>query len=155
YLAAQSDIAALMVFQHQVRMTNLITRVGWEFRAAAYDRQLDAAADRLRDGVNELVDAMLFVDEEPLTAPIAGASGFAAIFAAQGPADSQGRSLRQLDLQHRLLRYPCSYLIHSAAFRALPAEARQRIYARVWEILSGGGAAPQYAHLSAADRRDV
>src|SRR5262249_38199424 len=76
YLAAQSDIAALMVFQHQVRMTNRIPRVGWDFRAAAYDRQLDAAAARLRDGVNELVDAMLFVDEEPLTAPIAGASGF-------------------------------------------------------------------------------
>ena len=98
----------------------------------------------MRDAVNELVDYLLFVDEEPLTAAIKGTSGFAEKFAAQGPADSRGRSLRQLDLEHRLLRYPCSYMIYSAAFGALPTETRQAIYSRMWELLS-----PR------ADRRDV
>jgi hypothetical protein len=32
YLAPSSDIVALMVLEHQTRMTNLITRVGWEVR---------------------------------------------------------------------------------------------------------------------------
>jgi hypothetical protein len=155
YLSAHSDIAALMVFEHQSRMTNLITRVGWDARLAAYDHRLDLAGGPLRDAVNELVDYLLFVDEEPLTAPIKGTAGFAETFAAQGPADSRGRSLRQLDLEHRLLRYPCSYMIYSAAFGALPIDVRGAIYGRMWDVLSGREAAPKYARLPEADRRAV
>ncbi|HEV3140359.1 MAG TPA: hypothetical protein VGY57_07595 [Vicinamibacterales bacterium] len=155
YLSAQSDLAALMVFEHQSHMTNLITRIGWESRMAAYDRRLDFSAAPLRDGINELVDYLLFVDEQPLTSAIKGTSGFAEKFEARGPLDSRGRSLRQLDLEHRLLRYPCSYMIYSAAFRALPADVRQAVYRRMSEIFSGADAAPKYARRSAADRRAV
>jgi hypothetical protein len=109
----------------------------------------------LRDAVNELVDYLLFVDEEPLTATIKGTSRFAETFAAQGPADRRGRSLRQLDLEHRLLRYPCSYMVHSEAFGALPTDVRQAIYARMWDILSARDTNPKYARLSEADRLAV
>jgi len=155
YLSAHSDIVALMVFQHQVRMTNLITRVGWDARIAASEHRLDFTGGPMRDAVDELVDYLLFVDEEPLTAAIKGTSGFAEMFARQGSEDHQGRSLRQLDLERRLLRYPCSYLIYSAAFRALPGEARQAIYARIFDILSGRESAAKYTRLSADDRRAV
>lgn len=155
YVSAHSDIAALMVFEHQVRMTNLITRVGWDARLAAYDHRVDLTGGPLRDAVNELVDALLFVDEEPLTATIKGTAGFAETFAAQGPADSHGRSLRQLDLERRLLRYPCSYMVYSAAFGALPIDVRGAIFGRVWEVLSGRDTSPKYARLSEADRRAV
>ncbi len=155
YVSAHSDIAALMVFQHQGHMTNLITRVGWDARLAAYDHGGDLTGGPLRDAVNELVDYLLFVDEEPLTAAIKGTAGFAEKFAAQGPADSRGRSLRQLDLEHRLLRYPCSYMVYSAAFGALPIEVRAAIYGRMWDVLSGHDTSPKYARLSEADRRAV
>ena len=155
YVSAHSDIAALMVFQHQGRMTNLITRVGWEFRVAAYEHQIDLKGGPLRDAVTELVDYLLFVDEEPLTTAIKGTSGFTGKFEAQGPADRRGRSLRQLDLERRLLRYPCSYMIYSAAFGALAAEVRAAIYGRMWEVLSGRDASPRYARLSSDDRRAV
>jgi len=155
YVSAHSDIAALMVFQHQGHMTNLITRVGWDARLAAYDHGGDLTGGPLRDAVNELVDYLLFVDEEPLTAAIKGTAGFAEKFAAQGPADSRGRSLRQLDLEHRLLRYPCSYMVYSAAFGALPIEVRAAIYGRMWDVLSGHDTSPKYARLSEPDRRAV
>jgi hypothetical protein len=155
YVSTQSDIAALMVFGHQSRMTNLITRLGWESRVAAYDRRIDLTGGALKDAVSELVDYLLFVDEEPLPTAIQGTSGFAETFAAQGPVDRRGRSLRQLDLEHRLLRYPCSYMIYSAAFRALPADVRAAVYGRMWDVLSGREAGPRYARLSAADRRAV
>jgi hypothetical protein len=155
YLSAQSDIAALMVFQHQSHMTNLITRIGWEARIAAYEHRLDLSSAPLRDAVRELVDYLLFVDEEPLTATIKGTSGFAEKFAAQGPFDGHGRSLRQLDLEHRLLRYPCSYMIYSAAFHALPIDVRHAIYRRMWDILSGHDASPKYSCLSEPDRRAI
>ena len=146
YLSAQSDIAALMVFQHQAHMMNLITRAGWEARMRG---------GPLRDTIHELVDYLLFVDEQPLTAAVEGTSGFAERFASQGPADSRGRSLRQLDLDHRLLKYPCSFLIYSAAFRALPDEVRGAIYDRVWAVLAGGETAAKYARLTEPDRRAV
>jgi hypothetical protein len=155
YLSAHSDIAALMVFQHQAHMTNLITRVGWEARLAEYDHRLDLVGGPLRDAVNELVDYLLFVDEAPITAAIKGTTSFAEQFAAQGPVDSRGRSLRQLDLEHRLLRYPCSYMIYSAAVRALPADVRLAIYARMIDVLSGRDTSPKYAPLSDADRRAI
>jgi hypothetical protein len=155
YLSAHSDIAALMVFEHQGHMTNLITRVAWDARLAAYDHRLDLAGGPLRDAVNELVDYLLFVDEQPLTAAIKGTAGFAEIFSARGPADSRGRSLRQLDLERRLLRYPCSYMVYSEAFGALPLELRGAIYDRMWDILSGHDTSPKYARLSVSDRRAI
>jgi hypothetical protein len=158
YVSAHSDISALMVFQHQGHMTNLITRIGWDVRLAAYNHRLDFTGGPLRDAIDELVelvDYLLFVDEQPLTAGVKGTSGFAETFSAKGPADRRGRSLRHLDLEHRLQRYPCSYMVYSAAFSALPIEARQAIYARMWAILSGRDTSPQYARLSADDRRAV
>src|SRR5205085_11920804 len=86
---------------------------------------------------------------------IKGTSGFAEAFSARGPADRRGRSLRQLDLERRLLRYPCSYMIYSDAFRALPVEARQAVYGRMWEILSASDTNPKYGRMSETDRRAV
>jgi hypothetical protein len=53
-----------------------------------------------------LVKALLQVDAAPLPGKIAGNSGFDSWFQAQGPRDAQGRSLRELDLDTRLFRYP-------------------------------------------------
>jgi hypothetical protein len=155
YPAATSDISALMVFLHQAHAMNLLTRLGWQARIAAASGQLAVSESPLRDAIAELVDYFLFVDEQPLTAPVKGNAGFAEWFARQGPADAQGRSLRQLDLEHRLLRYPCSYMIYAPAFAALPAELKAAIYARMWVILSGGEADAKHARLTAVDRRAV
>jgi hypothetical protein len=135
-----------------MQMMNLITRVGWDFRVAAYLQTAtgkpNETIDReLRDDVNELVDYLLFVDEAPLKNKIGSTSGFAEKFSVGGPSDSKGRSLRQFDLEHRLMRYPCSYMIYSPAFNALPAEAKNMIYARIPEVLN--------TKFSAADRQAV
>ena len=132
-ISPYSDIVALMVFEHQMHMVNLFTRVGWEVRFALYQERTDKAPRRhsitaglLRDTARELVDYMLFVDEAPLVNKIQGNSGFAERFSAEGPRDSRGRSLRRFDLQRRLMRYPCSYMIYSEAFDGMPDEAEKR-----------------------------
>jgi hypothetical protein len=155
YLSPHSDVVVLLVFDHQMRMMNLLTRIGWEARVLAHDgRSIDAAAAALRDAAAEVVDYMLFVDEAPLTG-VQGSSGFAKTFSAQGPRDGKGRSLRDLDLSTRLFRYRCSYLIYSAAFDQLQPSAKQAIYGRMWDVLSGRERAPKYAKLSAADRQAI
>ena len=175
YLTPYSDIAALMVLEHQTHMTNLLVRTGWEFRVAAHESRADRGPFRapgtavttgttvatgggnetLRAAVQALVDYMLFVDESPLTDRMVGTAGFEAAFAARGPFDRRGRTLRQIDLDTRLFRYPCSYMIHTAAFDALPADAKDAIYRRLWQVLSGADRDPRYDHLARGDRQAI
>jgi len=53
-----------------------------------------------------------------------------------GPRDRRGRSLREFDLQRRMMRYPCSYMIYTPSFDALPPTAKDQVYRRMWERLS-------------------
>lgn len=153
YLSQHSDVVALLVFEHQARAMNLMTRVGWLARRAAAD-PAPAQPARLTAAVNELVDYILFVGEAPID-NVRGTSGFAERFSAQGPRDSKGRSLRELDLTQRLTRYPCSYVVYSAAFDGLPQSARDIVLRRMKSILSGEERAPRYTHLARSARQAV
>ena len=54
------------------------------------------------------------------------------------------------------MKYPCSYLIHSPAFDALPPGAKDPIYRRLWEVLSGQERGERYlSALSLADRQSI
>jgi hypothetical protein len=160
YLSQYSDVAALMTLNHQVRMINLMTRVGYETRIALEQLQKNAqsaaAANRLiAADAGELVDYLLFVDESPLPEKFESTSGFQQQFERYGPRDRRGRTLKQLDLESRLFRYPCSYMIYSPAFDGLPQPTRDAIYARMWDILSGRDRADKYATLTPQLRADI
>ena len=141
-----SDVVALMLLDHQAHAVNLMTRAGWEHRVGS---------PHVRAAVDELVDYLLFVDEVPLPHAVAGSSGFAEKFAAQGPRDSKGRSLRELDLTTRLMRYPLSYMIYSPGFTGLPPQVKAMVRSRLDAILSGTETSKKYAHLDAATRRAI
>jgi hypothetical protein len=141
---------------HQQHMTNLLIRLGWEARVAAHNAPEKAALpEDVQDTVRSLVDYMLFVEEAPLPSKVEGISGFTQYFESKGPHDRKGRSLRQFDLTRRMLRYPCSYMIYTEAFDALPAPAKAAVYARLWEILSGKEKDAAYKTLSLSDRRAI
>ena len=154
YLSSDSDVVALMVLGHQVRLHNLIARLNHTARSAARGGQ-SAARPPLDAQVDELVRYLLFADARPLPGEVRGTTGFVADFERRGPADAAGRSLRQFDLKTRLFRYPCSYLIYSQAFLGLPADAKNLIYARLTEILASPDPVPGFDSLSAGDRRAV
>ena len=113
---SHSDVAALLVFEHQTRIMSLIARV-----------------KLTGQGVDELARAMLFLDEAKLPEKVEGSSGFAEKFMERGPKDRAGHSLRDLDLTTRLQRYPCSYMIYSEAFQALPGTVKAHLYHRIAE----------------------
>ena len=101
---------------------------------------------------------LLFADEAPLLGldpQLLAASAFAKEFAARGPRDSQGRSLRDFDLKQRIFRYPCSYLIYSEAFDAIPEPAKSYVYHRLLQILTGQDHSDDFARLTPPDRRAV
>jgi hypothetical protein len=155
YLTPHSDIAALMVFEHQMHLINLLTRIGWETRVAEQDGRSASGQAAMRERIAQLVDYMLFVDEAPFASAVTGTSGYSEAFSARGPTDRRGRSLYQLDLTTRLLRYPFSYMVYSDQFEALPSQAKRAIYERLWAILSGRDTDARYTRLSGADKSAI
>jgi len=165
YLTAHSDIVALMVLEHQTQMHNVITAANYEARRALYDEsQANKEAGvksqklspitqlRINKAAEELLKWLLFTEEPKLAGPIVGTAGFARQFSHRGRRDPKKRSLRDFDLTTRLFKYPCSYLIHSAAFDGLPAPLRDRVYRRLWQILSGSDRSKTFSSLTAKDR---
>jgi hypothetical protein len=164
YLTPHSDIVALMVLEHQTEMHNRITRAGFLTRIALHDEAelnkalgrpasgpSDLTRRRIKSACDPLVKYLLFSGEAKLTAPIQGTSDFAREFVRRGPRDSKGRSFRDLDLKTRLFKYPCSYLIYSEAFAALPEAARTYVYNRMWDVLHGNVSTSDFDHLSRDD----
>ncbi len=156
YPAPTSDLVALMTLEHQTRMTNLMTRIAWDARIALHDDKMDAALRKQMDTeIEEMLIYMLFADEEPLHEPVAGVSTFTKTFSQRGPRDHQGRSLRDFDLKKRLFRYPLSYMIYSPAFDAMPDFVLERVYRRLYDVLTGKDTSQIFANLSADDRRAI
>jgi hypothetical protein len=167
-LTPHSDIVALMVLEHQAMAHNLLTQANFTARQALHyeqtlNRELGEPADhrwnsttsRIKSAGEPLVKYFLFSGEAPLSEPIQGSSSFAEEFAARGKRDPLGRSLRDFDLQRRLFRYPCSYLVDSPSFHALPEEMRQYVWMRLADVLSGRDQSPAFAHLTAEDRTAI
>jgi len=168
YLSPHSDIVALLVLEHQADAHNHLTRANHLTRQAVHyqqtlNRELGEPADRIWDSTKSriknagepLVEYLLFSGEAPLTARIQGTSAFAEEFARRGPRDSRGRSLRDFDLTRRIFKYPCSYLVYSPSFAGLPAEVRDYVLRRMWEVLSGQDQSAKFAHLAPTDRTAI
>jgi hypothetical protein len=168
YMTDKSDIVALLVLDHQVYLHNLIIRANYKSRMllekeARGSSSAETAWDQLSPAMRKafgallepLVRAMLFDHAAKLTAPISGDSRFSAHFQSQGPHDPHGRSLRDLDLQTRLFKYPLSFLIYTEGFDHLPRGAKDYVYGRLAEILSGRDNSATYSYLNAQDRRAV
>jgi hypothetical protein len=146
-----SDVVALMVLEHQVQMMNLLTRLRLETEALGERESFERA-----QGISEeVLKYLLFLDEAPLKAPVRGDSGFTKQFTAAGPTDGQGRSLREFDLKERLFKHPCSYMIYSASFEALPQRAKRHVYRRLWEVLAGEDVSAPFNRLTPEARAAV
>ncbi len=166
FLAPTSDGVALLVLGHQTQMHNLITLTNYRTRIALHDQGASSPADlseaaltQLKKPAEQLLRYLLFANETRLpdldAAQVIGESAFAREFAARGPFDSRGRSLREFDLETRLFRYPLSYLVYSDAFDALPEPSKGYVYRRLLEVLSGQDQHPDFASLSSQDRRAI
>jgi hypothetical protein len=167
YLTPHSDLIALMVLEHQTLVHNHLTKANFAARQALqYEtemnrtlgepagKRMESTTRRIQSAGNDLVEALLLVNEAKLTAPISGTSGYAEKFSRSGLRDHRGRSLQELDLQRRLFKYPCSYLIYSSAFDGLPSEMQDYVWQRLWDVLSNPNEA-KFKHLSPEDRRAI
>ena len=63
--------------------------------------------------------------------------------------------MRDFDLERRLFRYRLSYTIYSDAFDGMPTAIRDRVYRRLYDVLTGKDAGKKYEIVSDADRQAV
>ena len=166
YLRGTSDIAALLVLEHQVTVHNEIIHANYKSRLVLDQQQPGDDPDTLEWSqlppklqkrfdlmLRQLVDALVMANAAPLPHKVVPGNGFVTTFEARGPSDGHGRSLRQLDLESRVFRYPVSFLIYSEGFDALPLFAREHVYARLAELLQAPDPGAPYNAHSAADRQ--
>lgn len=174
WLTDKSDVVALLVLEHQAYLQNSMTRINYKVRTIM-SREFPPAADgaeppgaprtwedvspadqkRLRQMMEPLVRALFLADAAPYAEPIKGSNGFAQRVAGLGPTDSKGRSLRELDLGTRLLKYRLSYLVYSPQFDALPQYALDYINGRIVEVLEGLDTTGIAAAMPAAERQAI
>lgn len=150
YLSPGSDIVSMLTFEHQSGATNLIARVNAQYaglnnQSLPPDRR--ATQGDLDASIEELVRYLTFVDQTPLPSQVQGSSSFTETFAKQGPRDGQGRSLRDFDLRTRVFRYPLSYMVYSQAFDNLNPAAKERVWRRLYDLLSGNDRSPDAPHI--------
>ena len=170
YLSPHSDLVAILVLTHQTQVHNLIALVREETRAALRLQDLAGPASeegldedgllpttrmRITGPVERLLRTMLFAREAPLGGPVRGTSSFAEDFEAWGIRDGEGRSLRDLDLDARLFRYPLSFLIHRDAFASLPEVSQRMFVQRLASVLAGEDPGGEFRHLDEVDRRAI
>jgi hypothetical protein len=168
YLSPHSDIVALLVLGHQVSLHNRIARAALETRSAVHyqdelrkalkdppDTKYDSVKSRISSVGDDLVKTLLFSEAATLEDRVEGSTSFAKDFAARGPFDKKGRSLRQFDLEKRVFKYPCSYLIYSESFDRMPPEITDYVLQRLYHVLTGSDSDKAFEHLTAADRRAI
>jgi hypothetical protein len=172
YLSPYSDVVAQLVLAHQTQVHNLITLTNYRTRMTLYAHAKQIASSGTPDTglsdkerrvfqqpAEQLLQYMLFVNEAPLDGNdgrrLIEGSAFAQEFAARGLRDGKGRSLRSFDLSQRLFRYPCSYLIYSDAFDAIPEPAKTYVYHRLFQVLTGEDQSAPFSKLTAEKRRDI
>ena len=141
-----------MVLEHQTHMHNFITRLHYEATLAL---QSYGHIRYLKNVAESFLKYLLFTEEAPLASPVKGSSAFAEQFAASGPRDRQGHSLRDFDLQTRLFKYPCSYLIYSEAFEGLPEPMKAHLYRRLFDILTGQDTSADFQKIPAQTRHAI
>ncbi len=164
YPVETSDVLALMVFEHQVRAHNQLAEAFGRSRVAIYaDDEYMAGGElkpeslALMDAQAEaLLDVFLFNDEATLERhKITGGEAFQSAFQRHAKRDGAGRSLKDFDLKDRLFRYRCSYMIHSDAFDYLPAQFKERFFAKLDAVLQGDPAEDRFGYLPTEERQAI
>jgi hypothetical protein len=165
YLRNTSDIVALMVLEHQCHVHNTLAAASINYRRIHWLQQsLDPAADpdqgsagRFADeAASRIVELLLFENEAELGENgIEGDPAFQDAFSRRFPKTKDGRSLADFQLNDRLFKYRCSYMIYSGAFRSLPARIRSAVIAQLHTILNADPSPENHPGIKASERRRI
>lgn len=158
YLAADSDILAQMIHEHQVGFVNRAVRATYIARKIRHeaDGRLGTEESKALDAeAEELTRYLLFADEVPLPAPVRGVEAFKAAFRSNRKIAEGGASLKDLNLKTRLFEHRCSYMIYSKSFEGLPGALKQRVYRSLGVALNAAAPREEFSYLPDSEKRAI
>lgn len=163
YPSSGSDLLPQLLHEHQAGFITIALEATYRSRVALDAGGGTVPPDRAAEmdtAAAKLTDYLLFKDEVPLPAGgVAGEAAYLKDFAAiNRTADATGRSLRDLDLKTRLLRYRCSYMIYSPVFTGLPPDMKSRVYQHLAKALAPaaeGTSGEPYAYLGQDEKSAI
>jgi hypothetical protein len=159
YPAETSDILPHLLHEHQVGFVNRVVEAGYRTRTALFisnGKLTPAQEAELEDQAKIVTRYLLFADEVPL--PPGGVEpdpAYRSDFLRDRRATIQGLSLKDLDLNTRLFKHRCSYMIYSELFQKLPAVLKDRIQQRLKAALNETPANEEFNYLPAAERHAI
>ena len=159
YPADTSDILPHLLLEHQSGFMNLVLEATYRARTYAYLGKGEIKPEHvevLNGLAGELVRYLLFADEAKF--PIGGIqvdSEYREDFLADRKETSNGNSLKDLDLETRLFKNRCSYLIYSSVFEATPDVFKQQVYDLLDKALSAKKTNPDFAYLPDAEKEAI
>lgn len=166
----QSDIVALMILEHQVKMHNILCHANLmvrqtEHRSREFYKNLGESVPLEPTGTlkkviehqaQNIVRELFFVDEAPLEIDgIEGSAEFAAAFMKNRKISSNGRSLKDLRLYRRIFKYRCSYVIYSEVFEFLPANLKAEVYRVMHKSLAPFSGSSLTKHMSLSEKKRI
>ncbi|MEM9016639.1 MAG: hypothetical protein AAGC68_06470, partial [Verrucomicrobiota bacterium] len=156
-----SSIVPLLIFDHQIEAHNLIMEARYRHRQIGFETEkFGKPTSKTYKDTEKFFDRVaryfLFADEAPLTGhAIMRNPEYEAEFRKNRKQDSKGRSLRDFDLEDRIFRYRLSYMLQTPTFLDSPEGMKNRVYDRLWPILSSDVAPEGFKHFSKAERTAI
>ena len=159
YLAWTSDILPHLLLEHQAGFVNLALEATYRGRTYQHIGKGKFKPENvavLHGLAEELVGYLLFAGEAKFPAGgIRVDPQCREDFLADRKEASNGISLKDLDLETRLFKHRCSYLIYSDVFQATPDLFRQRVYQVLGEAISTEKPDPDFAYLSGTEKKAI
>lgn len=160
YPVATSDILPQLIHEHQGGFVDRVVEAS--YRARAYLHEGNGRLtnrvhiETLKKTADELVRYLLFADEAEFPrGGIAYDTAYAEDFARHAKRLPNGASLRDLDMETRLFKYRCSYMIDTAIFRGIPDVFKQHVYRRLGEALSVEKPDPAFGYLPSREKQAI
>lgn len=165
YPRATSDIVALMLLEHQCSVHNQLVSATMNYRRIHWlQKSLDPAADpdagaagkHADESARKIAGLLLFENEAELGENgIEGDPAFQEAFSRRFPKTQDGRSLADFQLNDRLFKHRCSYMVYSEVFKSLPQRVKSAVIARLRAILESDPAPDNHPEIKASERRKI
>ena len=160
YPVASSDILPQLIHEHQAGFVNRALQAGYVARAYSHEQRTQGGAltteqkAEIERQARELTRYILFADEAPLPpGGIKGDAAFAKDFLTNRKSAQAGASLKDLDLKRRIFKYPCSYMIYTPLFGALPETVKSGVLRELRKGLTVNDTT--YPHISPEEKRAI
>ncbi len=161
-LRGDSNIVPLMLFDHQIEAHNLLVEMRYrerisQFRAAENEGVIPSRTlVKTEAFADKLVRYLLFADEVSLAGHVITPSqDYLRDFSRNRKVNAEGESLKDFDLKSRLFKNRLSYMIYSEAFEGAPESMKNRIYSRLWTILSPAEPVEGYDYFEEGERARI